>query len=252
VLDVPTRSLEFDSGDHLYIETINNDGGNEVRISQLDPTAQNSPRELFTSYGTTYYGVTGLSFDGMGNLYTSERTQDGNAGAIRKINATTGDLLDTVVGPNNHRPTGVDSDAFGNVYYTGRRDSNPDWGNVYRINETGDRVTLIPDIACTGIAVDDIGRIFVSTSSRPDLAHTANSIYMFDPEENMSNPLLIATFEDPADEIAFDEQGNLYSLDKNDHRTISLLAPVPVPPALWLLGSGVLGLFYLKRTKESG
>lgn len=246
VLENRTRSLEFDSNDQLYIETIGNDGGGQVRIAWLDLGSENPTPRLYTAYETTYYGVNGLSFDGMGSLYVSERTQDANAGAIREINTADGSLVGDVAILNAHRPTGVDSDLLGNVYYTGRLASDLTFGNVYQIDSTGHSEIVIPDIVGTGIAVDDAGNIFVSTSAIPNLGYLENSIYMFDPAD-LANPLRIATFADPAEELTFDDHGNLYAVDNADHLTITRLSLVPVPAAFWLLGSGVIGLICMKR-----
>ena len=37
----------------------------------------------------------------------------------------------------NHRPTGVDADTAGSVYYSGRRDSDGTWGKIFEIELEG-------------------------------------------------------------------------------------------------------------------
>jgi hypothetical protein len=81
-----------------------------------------------------------------------------------------------------------------------------------------------------------------------DLPLESSSIYMFDPED-LSNPLLIAALDGPADELAFDDAGNLYAIANADHRTITRFSFVPAPPAVWLFGSGLIGLLCLVRRK---
>lgn len=248
-LSVPTRSIEFDASDNLYIEDIRDDGSGEVSILWLEASSGYDTPLPFMSYATSYDGVTGLDFDGNGSLYVSERSEDGDAGGIRKVDVATGTLVGDVIESNHHRPTGVDADIMGNVYYTGRKESDGTFGHVFLIDSEGIRSRLIEDVVGTGIALNNAGNIFISTPERTDLALQSNSIYMFDLED-LANPMLIATLDGPAGELTFDDAGNLYAVDNTDHRTITRFSLVPVPAAVWLFGSGLIGLLGMARRKS--
>ena len=61
---------------------------------------------------------------------------DGDAGIIRKIDVATQMLLGDVMSFANHRPTGVDADSAGNVFYSGRRESSGAWGKLFQIDSS--------------------------------------------------------------------------------------------------------------------
>jgi len=249
-LSSPTRSIAFDASDNLYIEDISDDNSGTINILKLNASTGYSTSSVFTSYATTYEGVTGLDFDGLGSLYVSERSLSGNAGVIREIDVTTQMLLGDVRTFANHRPTGVHADIFGDVFYTGRKYSDLLFGNVYQIDSTGTRSILIDNVVGTGIALDASGNIFISTPNRTNLALLANSIYMFNPSD-LLNPIRIASFDDRTiGELTFDDAGNLYTIDNVDNRRIIKLSSVPIPSAIWLFGSGLIGLIGLARRKK--
>jgi len=249
-LSTPTRSIEFDSSANLYIEDISDDSSGTISVLKLDAATGYSTSSEFVSYNTSYQGVTGLDFDGMGNLYISERSLDGNAGIIRNVDVATQSLLGDIRSFANHRPTGVDADTSGNIYYTGRRNNTDGtFGNVYQMNSTGTRSILIDNVVGTGIALDGAGRIFISTPARTDLPLQENSIYMYD-SSDLLNPVRIASFLDaPGGELTFDDMGNLYVIDNFDNISITKLSAVPAPAAIWLFGSGLIGLLSIARRK---
>lgn len=245
-LSSPTRSIEFDSSNNLYIEDKSDDNSGTINILKMDAATGYSSSSVFTTYSTTYQGVTGLDFDGLGSLYVSERSLSGDAGVIREIDVATQTLLGDVRTFANHRPTGVDADIFGNVFYTGRKESDLLFGNVYQIDSAGVRSILIDNVVGTGIALDDSGNIFISTPNKTGLALLSNSIYMFNPSD-LLNPLLIATFDSTVGELTFDDAGNLYTIDNVDNLSIIKLSAVPIPAAIWLFGSGLIGLIGVAR-----
>ena len=112
------------------------------------------------------------------------------------------------------------------------------------------RTTLIDNTVATGIALDASGNIFISTPNRTDLALLENSIYMFKPSD-LLNPLRIASFDRTIGELTFDDAGNLYTIDNVDNRSIIKLSAVPIPAAVWLFGSGLIGLIGIARRKKS-
>ena len=249
-LGLSTNSIAFDSSNNLYIEDISDNNSGTVRVLKLDAaTGYSLPADEFARYDTEYTGVNGLDFDGLGSLYVSEGLWTGDAGAIRKIDVATRTLLGDVMTFANHRPTGVDADTAGNVYYSGRRESDGTWGKIFEIDSLLVRTTLIDNTVATGIALDASGNIFISTPNRTDLALLANSIYMFNPSD-LLNPLLIASFDRTTiGELTFDDAGNLYTIDNGDNRSIIKLSAVPVPAAAWLFGSGLIGLIGVSRRK---
>lgn len=249
-LTTSTRAIEFDAAGNLYIEDTSDDGGGVVEILKLDAASGYSSTATYASYASAYPGVTGLAFDGLGNLYVSERSLDGDAGIIRKIDAGTQTLLGDVMTFNNHRPTGIDADASGNIHYSGRKESDGTWGNIYDIDSTLTRSIVLGGTVATGIALDAAGNIFISTPQRTDLALLANSIYSFDPNDPL-NPVLIATFDQRGGELAFDPAGNLYMVG-DDKVSIVRLSAIPLPPALYLFGSGLLALLATNRHRRVG
>ncbi len=248
-LSTTTRSIAFDANSNLYIAPRSNDDSGTISISKLDAASGYSTSSEFAAYGTVYQGVTGLDFDGLGNLYISERSTYGDAGIIRKMDIATQSLTEVRTFAN-HRPTGVGTDTSGNSYYTGRKTSNGSFGNVYQIDSSGTRSILIDGVVGTGMAIDNMGRIFVSTPRGTNLSLLANSIYMFDLADVL-NPTLIATFANAlGGELSFDNAGNLYVIDNIDNLSITKLSAVPVPAAVWLFGSGLLALFGLRKKRS--
>ncbi|MEA2094713.1 MAG: hypothetical protein U9P11_09145 [Pseudomonadota bacterium] len=249
MLSIPTRAIEFDSVGNLYIEDTTDDNSGQIQILKLEASSGYSTSSIFASYSTTYKGATGLDFDELGSLYVSERSVDGDAGIIREVDIATQVLLGDVMAFANHRPTGVDADTSGSVYYSGRKESDLTWGNIYEIDSTATRSILIDNTVGTGIALDASGNIFISTPHRTDLALLADSIYMFDPTD-LLNPMRIATFDQRGGELTFDAAGNLYMVAE-DQLSIVKLSSVPVPAAAWLFGSGLLGLVGISRHKKA-
>ena len=248
-LSTPSRAIEFDAAGNLFIEDTTDDGQGTVEIVMLDASTGYSSSTIYATYSSSYYGVTGLDFDDLGNMYISERDTTGDAGIIRVVDVTTQSLIGDLMAFANHRPTGIDADVYGNVFYTGRRESDGLWGKVYSIDSTVNRTVLIDDTVGTGIAVDAFGNIFMSTPQRTDLPLLANSIYMFNPAD-LLNPILIATFDQRGGELTFDADGNLYIVGE-DQVSIVRLTAVPVPPALLLFSSGLIGLIGFVRMKTS-
>ena len=72
---------------------------------------------------------------------------------------------------------------------------------------------------------------------------------MFNPSD-LLNPLLIASFGSTVGELTFDDAGNLYTIDNVDNLSIIKLSAVPISAAVWLFGSGLIGLIGLARRKK--
>ncbi len=73
---------------------------------------------------------------------------------------------------------------------------------------------------------------------------------MFNPSD-LLNPLRIASFDSTVGELTFDNDGNLYTIDNVDNLSIIKLSAVPIPAAIWLFGSGLIGLIGIARRKRS-
>ena len=251
-LSTPSRAIEFDSELNLYIEEKSDDGSGTIIIEKLDAASGYTSSPPFFAYDTGYYGATSLDFDGSGNLYVAERGHAGNDGIIRKIDTSNYSMTD-IRSFDNQRPTGIDALNDGTVLYTGRRESDPAFGNVYEIDTSGNRTVLIPDIVGTGIAMDQSGRLFISTPDRDDLALAGSSIYMYETSDtDFSNPILIATFDSAlgVEELTFDDFGNLYMIDNISNTQIVRLSQVPLPAAVWLFLGGFFSLLGLARQRS--
>ena len=227
IVCTPTRAIEFDSQGNLYIENTTDDESGFIDILKLDAASGFSTLpSYFATYSTTYKGATGLDFDGLGSLYVSERSVSGDAGIIREIDVATQVLLGDVMAFADHRPTGVDADSSGNVFYSGRQATNGTWGKLFKIDPSLTRTVLSASTVATGIALDTYGNIFISTPQRTDLALLRNSIYMFrSTDVGLLNPILIATFNQTGGELTFDEAGDLYMIAE-DQVTIIKFSPI--------------------------
>lgn len=247
-----SRALEFDSEHNLYIESTTDNGSGTIKILKLDALSGYTTSSEFATYSTGYFGATSLSFDGLGNLYVAERSESGDQGVIRKLDVATRALIGDVRTFSNQRPTGIDAVDADNLFYSARRESDPSFGNIYRIDSNGLRTTLIADVVGTGIAVDNTGKLFISTPHSSFGGLIANSIYSFD-LANTSQPTLVASFSDAigVEELVFDGMGNLYLLDNTTNTHIIQLSSVPIPSAIWLFGSTLLGLLSLSGWKKS-
>jgi hypothetical protein len=228
-LDTPTRAIAFDSSDNLYIENTNDDNSGTIEVLQLSSASGYKDLSSYLAYPSTYNaitykGVTGLGFDSIGSLYVAERDTTGDAGIVRVIDVATKTLSGTVMSFANHRPTGIDADTSGNIYYSGRKDSDGTWGKIFKIDNNvvpAERTELILNTVATGIAVDTLGNIFISTPERTDLPLLSNSIYRF-AISDLNNPELIATFNARGGELTFDKAGNLYMVADDKLNIIKL------------------------------
>jgi hypothetical protein len=159
-------------------------------------------------------------------MYVSERSVDGDSGIIRKIDVPTMTFLGDVMAFANHRPTGIDADLAGNVYYSARRESDGTWGKLFKIDPSLTRTELSANTVATGIALDTFGNIFITTPSRTDLPLQSDSIYMFRASDTeLLNPILIASSTQRGGELTFDDEGNLYMIAE-DQVTIFKLSPL--------------------------
>jgi len=239
-LNISTNSLEFDSAGNIYaVNEVNNSPGTAV-IERLDASSGYTTSSPYVAYATTAPFVTGLVFDGLGNLYSSGVDTGGDSGVIYKtdLNTMTTSLYYTL---SDFRPTGIGADSSGNVYFTGRLTSDPDFGNIYKLDSSGSLSIPVPGFVGRGIEVDSSGNIFASNRIN-------NSIYRFDAAT--LTPTIIATFDIAPAELAFDESGNLYAFENYIQlgtTEIIRLSQVPEPGTLLLMVSGLAGLAVFRK-----
>lgn len=233
-LSFPTSAIEFDADRNLYTS----DGSefaygiHDMNILVLYAASNYATQEVYTTYTTDAFGLNGLAFDSSENLFASEFAYppDPNHpgigtdwGYIRIIDES-GPVGDPVFFPN-YRPTGIA--AIGNqiVYYPARKWSNPNYGDIHRLDfsscdGTCDDTIFRPRLVATGIAINDSGQLFVGLRD--------NSIWTRDPYTNAL--LKIATFNQYIEELNFDWEGNLYALEAkqglDDSTIIKLIPPV--------------------------
>lgn len=242
------NSFTLDASDNLYIVNDTDTGTGTTNILKFNSASSYSTSTTYNSYSTSGYRSTGLDFDAGSYLFSSESNSGGNSGLIYRIN--TGTLVKDLYYNTPIRPTGIDADSAGNVYFTGRLSSDPFFGNIYKINPSMTLDIIVPGFIGRGIAVDDAGNLFATDSY--------NSLYMFD--ASTYSPTLIATLESPgATELTLDSNGNLYAINQNYFLgTTEILrisknsvAPIPEPSTIFLFSSGALALtFYIKRRKR--
>ncbi|MGC4098274.1 MAG: hypothetical protein QM706_14260 [Nitrospira sp.] len=177
-------------------------------------------------------GVTGLAADAAGNLVATLFSSQ----SIYRINPTT--LQATQLTPANGLSAnivGLDFSPTGILY--GTTVGTGSGGGLVTINTTtwqASRVSLLPDFpwAMQSIAFDNDGTLWGISSSMGDPSGSGR-IYTIDPVSG------IATLK--------------FGLGlSNDFRAIEFLpAAVPVPAAVWLFGSGLVGLVGLARRGKS-
>ena len=205
-LNFVTRSIEFDQNGNIYTADVANDFSGTVTILKLDAATNYTGMSTYTTYSTTSCCVTGLHFNGVGNLFVSSSMTGGDSGNIDLIDAGTLTSI-PYYSMSDPRPTGLSGDTLGNLYFTGRRSSDPNFGNIYKIDSTGTSMSLlINGFVGKGIAVDNNGNVFAANK-------VDNSIYMFDAVTLSST--LIATFDTTPGELTFDENGDLYAIGED-------------------------------------
>ena len=77
-LEVPTRAIAFDSDNNLYIEDTSDDNSNKIEVLKLTAASGYKTPSSYALYETSYKGATGLGFNGLGSLYVSERSANGD------------------------------------------------------------------------------------------------------------------------------------------------------------------------------
>lgn len=205
-----TAAISFDSDDNLYTtDSLSDRGTGTINILMSEAPGYSS-YTIHCSYSSDAWNVNGLDFDDTGILFASEHFYPLDPGLIRNV-----------IDPSDFiyfdafRPTGIAANDSETIYFPGRKWSNLEFGNIYKIDSlAGPKEIVWEGLVGTAIAIDDSGNLFVATIED-------NSIWM---SVNTGEPLRIATFTEYIEELNFDLEGNLYALEGNqDNGTATII-----------------------------
>ena len=248
-LSIGVNAIAFDTSMNLY--TNDPDPGltpGTVGVLKFTAASSYASSSVFTTYSVPG-GFTGLDFNGS-TLSASEARSGGEKGGIS--NASAGTLIRDLP---NFRATGIDARG-GTILFTARLNSNPDFGNVYRLNPDNTLTVLIADIPLRGIATDASGDIFVSTRDNDFNSFLGKSIYKFSAADAFASSERIVTFGDiGSEELTSDLNGNLFgllSLPVGGDVIVEISAiPEPETYAMLLAGLGLLGFVARHRKQKA-
>ena len=245
----PTLSFAFDDSMNIYTSPTSSFGTGSVVINKI--TAASSYADSFTlyNYATNAWKVTGLDFYN-GQLLASESFASERSG---KISDASGN---TIIYLPDFRPTGIDTKS--DILFSARSQADPDWGNVYRLNNDSTLSTVISGVAARAISSNSGGDIFIATTNSGNGSFLGNSIYEFSAASSYdpSTAKLIATIADGGvTELQNDAIGNIYALytQGSSDSGVNLIRIAAVPEAdtsaMLLMGAGVMG-FMARRRKQ--
>jgi hypothetical protein len=251
-LDFSTNAIAFDADGNLYASDRINDGTGTAEILKLDAATDYTTSSVYMSYATTARNINGLDFNNAGSLFVSEANAGSDSGLIREIDTASLSVINTISLPD-FRPTGIAADLDGNIFFPGRLNSDPGFGNLYQIDQFGVLGIIEPDFVGTGIELDASGSLFASTPRRDVSPLESMSIYT---DSSIPTQPLLATFDDNAEELTFDLQNNLYVLgNKNatDPQEIIRLSVVPEPisSTLFIVGGATLGFRQWRKKRRN-
>lgn len=209
-----TAAIAFDSDDNLYTSDLLEDqDSGTINILKLEEP-EYIYSLLYQSYHTGSFGLNGLAFDDYGTLFASEHCWPEDSGLIRNLD--TGEIVEFEF----FRPTGITATGFRTIYFPGRKWSDTNFGNIYKIDPfPGDEEIVREGVVGTAIAIDDSGNFFVGSRSLD------NSIYTRNP--CTGELLRIASFTQYVEELAFCSEGNLYVLEEADEISSSIIKLIP-------------------------
>lgn len=216
----------------------------ENRLFVSSSTSSNSSIIEVQSDGSLATFSTGYSYPTSIDSFGSDLfVSNSGSGTISKISSS--GVSSTFLSSLNN-PYGIDINQTGDLYF-----AEHSTGNIYSSTQAGD-VTLLNTISssfgATFVAYSPNGDLFISDSAIGSvfrLDSVSNELSLFASGFSAkSNPPFIG----PTD-LVFDNAGNLYV---GDGSSIWKVSAVPVPPAIWLFLSGLVGLFGKKLLTNIG
>jgi hypothetical protein len=239
-----TISIAFDQNGNYYTEPIGDDGEGFVEVYRNET-------EALATYSTTAFRVTGLATDYGDRLIISETNAGGCSGQLTLYDLPT-ETKEDHLSLDDFRATGIAyNPASNSVLFTAKRTGDHSFDGIYEVdlNDFSAAHPVVPGFQGTGIAFDQAGNYYVSTSASGSPGFLGNSVYRLD--SSFGNSLLIATFDSRPDELNVDASGMLYVVGDPTRGTggneIFQISLVPIPDAFWLLGSGLIGLVGIRR-----
>ena len=202
-LDLPFRTvaLAFDSTDNLYVTDFANDRSQSLVnvLRYLEGTGYTVTETPYT-YSTTMMGVNGFAFGKEGTLFVSEFEYPGDSGLIRKA-AIPNDKVFFL----DFRPTGIAITDDDTIYFPGRKFSDLNFGNLYKVESFSLPASIVMDgLVAYAIAINNSGQFYFGLEG--------NSVWTLDPYSNV--PVKVATFTGGyVEELAFDSTESLYVLE---------------------------------------
>lgn len=146
----------------------------------------------------------------------------------------TGDiLLGDETDPNDYNLTAGDTITATGAFTADLGTIGNETGTVFFSTGTGNTMT----IDLNGTLLHETDDIRYGTGTGPSLTFNAGSLFDFDFNKTTSTPVFFSSFS------FFDDT----DLMVGEWRASLTLTPVPVPAAVWLFGSGLLGLVGIAR-----
>jgi DNA-binding beta-propeller fold protein YncE len=249
--------IVVDNDQNVYFS----DGGGQP-VDTIEKIDANGNRSTFYAFDDNFVNLGGLAIAPDGTIYSSYSSPNSVYAIDADGNAS---LFATVGSPSylSQAINGIDIDSNGNLYVS---NNNPITnGELWKISPDGSTTLLATDLGSFlwRVAVADDDSVYVADRSGDRILHLweSNGTVMQEVFANIPNPL----------SLIFDESGRLFvgrefygiSIIELDGTITPFVtgidtivgmawmpaSPIPIPPALYLFGSGLLGLIGIARRK---